>query len=1628
MITRGEEILLPPSANWYFSCVSACSRDGQYYAYAAGNYIVVIDPINKKFVNKLDHHTKRVSGLCITDSGTLLSGGVDRALKIWNMSCAHPLKSYNKRPAEITAMVVLNSFSECAVVGDKSGKLSLWTVEFESKPKVLQTKMASSVMSMAASPYPAASHVAVGCEDGMVAIVDVEADALLNILQCKTNYHIQTLSWVLPPRQLTRPKRRKQNPADADAMEVEPEQHIPGITDAPSECMPGGSNRSESPHCEMESRSFSGMNGVGGSEDHVTVSLSVVLDESGERVQCELAVDSIKREENGLDMDNSVDGVDLGADLEEELSVKEAVIVAGCQDGGIRIWKTGVSGDPPKVDYVDLIQTLHIKKPSLATTEEQQKKLWVCARVVPFPCGVPASSHHFWVLGSGHMGELMAWIVPMHKGPILGKRVQLATHHHRNVFTIDFIRKTADQGFVMVTNSLDRNLIVWEVDRPGATSQLHDTDWRAMKLTWCFAGVGADILSMQLKPGAECVALGCADKTVRIVPTVNSGKTKIGLVRWRGITDRVTSVAWHPYAADLLAFGCDDGTVGLMKVASEDVYAYSIRHKTAVKHAQWKSCVRADGELSADLFTLGQEGCLLEWPEAPDECLRPRTEERKKSNREPKCLSDHPVDMSRKLQGLPGGQRMMWCDFSWDISGTFLALGATNGQIVIYMELGQGNLSMQCSAQHYLSPIKSIRWKLPKDASPMIAALHNDGRFGVHEIGIGEKDGTQCMVLNSVCKIVSDRAQVINWGISEANVLYGVTKQGRGITSLRAWDVKDMNSARFSRTIQGCVEDFVFSDNDTMIASRDYNCVTRIHIPSMPLPGIRGQRGGARARAKNEQEANRAEKLAESDIGNTVTAAPEPKGAEEQIALSDAGLRLENDGSVDGMSGGGVFRGEGLNDDVMDDIPDNLMALPTRDHEATEMKGEDGGVAETSGGVTIRAGDREGETDTGRENEGMDNRPITANQDDLMEAVGSGHHVDTQAGRMPVASALKPESVSEQMLVAPTQKPAAFPKEETKGGLASMEMIIPPPPPPPPLPPTKVIGDVVANANGTLGAPSSSADRANGEVVLQQNGSPSVIPEVPEASGSGEKHAIMKEPAAKTAGGKPSAALKGRVAGRKRKVSMLGSASLMESLEEGNDEKEQEALCMELAQNLFLQQEQPAAGLSALGFFPSHVEASASLQETAQMIEDPTDSKSAERKAALYFWQGAVQDALDALKEGNRLDGDFLSMAVAGGVDVWASAVQTRAEYLESIGEIHLAALHFLSVGATKAAIAVYRRAGLAEDAFRLGSVRLMKKDPLLEELRAEKAELDARNSKFFAAAAGFLAAGKTAEAIQILIDQGSPQAWQTAAKIVKKYRAANTDGEIPGCSTEKAERALVRFGLQGEAAIIEEVLDAWKDRNLLCAGIVSLVVTSKEASMFEVRGVGPESGQEPAVGDVLRAVGVVVPLWAKTLEAVLGNGTDVETVKRLGEEVMAHLRNLGNLESVKNEVRCQRAKLLCECYLHHSSGQTDAALQTLSNWGDLALEDPPVEAAAPDVEMRDQQDIQSSSNGRMENANIMDRAAVETRQDGGSGRRQYRSTKEKVMQLETNGEEDRLKFDNAGMPLSHCSDKMDTS
>ncbi len=48
---------------------------------------------------------------------------------------------------------------------------------------------------------------------------------------------------------------------------------------------------------------------------------------------------------------------------------------------------------------------------------------------------------------------------------------------------------------------------------------------------------------------------------------------------WQGIPDKITAVAWHPADPRLLAYGCHDGSVGLMRLGQGSPRVLAVRHK-----------------------------------------------------------------------------------------------------------------------------------------------------------------------------------------------------------------------------------------------------------------------------------------------------------------------------------------------------------------------------------------------------------------------------------------------------------------------------------------------------------------------------------------------------------------------------------------------------------------------------------------------------------------------------------------------------------------------------------------------------------------------------------------------------------------------------------------------------------------------------------------------------------------------------------------------------------------------------------------------------------------------------------------------------------------------------------------
>jgi len=98
-----------------------------------------------------------------------------------------------------------------------------------------------------------------------------------------------------------------------------------------------------------------------------------------------------------------------------------------------------------------------------------------------------------------------------------------------------------------------------------------------------------------------------------------------GAMLWQGLTDRPTALAWHPTSPAVLAFGCEDGAVGLFDTVANCGAVFKARHAAPVTRVAWApggpepSCDGTRPECGAGggappmLLTLGGEGRLLSW-------------------------------------------------------------------------------------------------------------------------------------------------------------------------------------------------------------------------------------------------------------------------------------------------------------------------------------------------------------------------------------------------------------------------------------------------------------------------------------------------------------------------------------------------------------------------------------------------------------------------------------------------------------------------------------------------------------------------------------------------------------------------------------------------------------------------------------------------------------------------------------------------------------------------------------------------------------------------------------------------------------------------------------------------------
>ncbi len=112
-------------------------------------------------------------------------------------------------------------------------------------------------------------------------------------------------------------------------------------------------------------------------------------------------------------------------------------------------------------------------------------------------------------------------------------------------------------------------------------------DTNAMKSVSSMTTLGGHVYAVQQSPfDPGRLAVGCGDNLLRLWNTEAANATDC-VVFWKSIQSRVRSLAWHPVSEELLAFGTEDGTVGMYDVARSKPTPTSVQCKSAVVSLCW---------------------------------------------------------------------------------------------------------------------------------------------------------------------------------------------------------------------------------------------------------------------------------------------------------------------------------------------------------------------------------------------------------------------------------------------------------------------------------------------------------------------------------------------------------------------------------------------------------------------------------------------------------------------------------------------------------------------------------------------------------------------------------------------------------------------------------------------------------------------------------------------------------------------------------------------------------------------------------------------------------------------------------------------------------------------------------
>ncbi|XP_063784441.1 gem-associated protein 5 isoform X2 [Pseudophryne corroboree] len=393
------------------------------------------------------------------------------------------------------------------------------------------------------------------------------------------------------------------------------------------------------------------------------------------------------REEDLTQKLEGVPGVEWNStngDLLPETEHKGCYLASGCKDQTVRIWSSSTGKG------IMTLKLPYLKRRGGGTDPAMKERLWL---TLHWPHGRPTE-----LLSSCFGGEVLLWDLTRtgkQKWSLLGSSE--GQNHTRIVFNLCSL-VTEEGTELLLSTSMDRDVKCWDLG--------------SLSCCWSLSSLGGFVYSLAFSPvAAGCLAVGVGDSMIRVWNTLSVTNAYDVKTLWQGIRSKVTALSWHPTKEGSLAFGTDDGKVGIYDAfSSKPPQISSTYHKKTVYALCWGPPLPPfsfEGDRPPfSLYSCGGEGVIFQ--------------------HNPWKLTAEAHDINKLIRDTNDIKHKLptHTEMSWKPDCQHLAIGNEDGSIEIFRV---PNLQLICTIQQHHKLVNALRWHHDHSEDPKLSFLLASG-------------------------------------------------------------------------------------------------------------------------------------------------------------------------------------------------------------------------------------------------------------------------------------------------------------------------------------------------------------------------------------------------------------------------------------------------------------------------------------------------------------------------------------------------------------------------------------------------------------------------------------------------------------------------------------------------------------------------------------------------------------------------------------------------------------------------------------------------------------------------------------------------------------------------------------